>query len=322
MTARTTLLSFISKSNSIHENKYDYSRVIYKNTHTKVDIICSIHGMFQQRPNKHLVGDGCPFCGIEQSRSKRVKGLDYYINLSKQVHKDTYDYTTINYTTHNNLKDKVSIICKKHGIFFQSFSDHIYRLAGCPICANENKPFIQCSNVDNFTTQSKSVHNIKCYDYTKVKYVNSRTKVEILCNQHGSFFVTPDNHLNNTSGCPICSLSKGELYISSVFNVLSVNYIHQYTFVDCISKLGRILRFDFFLPDFNIIIEYDGLQHFQPIPFFGGDFSFDKQQENDMIKQDYCNTNNILLYRLPFNLKENEITQRLQIILAHCGLLK
>jgi len=118
-----------------------------------------------------------------------------FIEKSKKIHGDKYDYSISNYIGNHK---KIKIICLKHGIFEQSASDHLSG-CGCQKCAGNKK-----ITTDNFITKSKEIHNDE-YDYSLVKYVNSNTKVKIICKEHGIFEQKPTNHFNNKQGCPKCN---------------------------------------------------------------------------------------------------------------------
>ena len=115
---------FIERSANIHGGKYDYSKVEYKNTDTKVRIICPIHGEFWQTPHHHLRGIGCPVCG------SKTYDTDEFVRRAKETHGDTYDYSK---TVYMGKRNKVTIICQEHGEFTQLPLNHI-RGNGCPEC--------------------------------------------------------------------------------------------------------------------------------------------------------------------------------------------
>ena len=117
---------FIVKSKEIHNNKYDYSLVNeYKTTKEKVSIICPTHGIFEQSVSAHLQGQGCPKCNPSNKLT-----TEEFIRKAKLIHGDFYNYSLVNY---KYSKNKVSIICPIHGIFYQIASNHL-RGAGCPTC--------------------------------------------------------------------------------------------------------------------------------------------------------------------------------------------
>lgn len=148
-----------------------------------------------------------------------------------------------------------------------------------------------------FIDKAIKIHGDK-YDYSLVNYINNNTKVKIICKKHGIFEQKPNNHLSN-NGCPVCKESKGEKEISKILEEKSINYIAQYKFIDCVNKIS--LPFDFYLPDYNTCIEFDGIQHFKSIEYWGGSDGLKKRQNNDKIKNDYCLKNNIRLIRVKYN---------------------
>ena len=121
--------SFINESLKIHGNKYDYSKVEYVDSHTKVCIICPEHGEFFITPNNHVRGKGCKQCAIEKNASRCRLTIDDFLERAKKVHGDKYDYSKVEYL--NNSTD-VAIICPEHGVFFQTPGHHMDG-EGCPI---------------------------------------------------------------------------------------------------------------------------------------------------------------------------------------------
>lgn len=135
------------------------------------------------------------------------------------------------------------------------------------------------------------------YNYSLVNYINSKTKIKIVCPRHNVFEQLPYEHLRG-KGCPICGESKGEKEIRNILLNKKINFIPQHKFDDC--KNVNKLPFDFYLPDYNICIEYHGEQHYKPIKWFGGDTVFNKLVERDKIKSEYCKLNNIKLFIIPY----------------------
>ena len=117
---------FITKAQSVHGNRYDYSKVVYVNNHTKVCIVCLIHGEFWQFPNNHInQKQGCPECCSNQKTTTEA-----FIEKSRSVHGDRYDYSKVVYK--NNVTP-VCIICPEHGEFWQKPMNHLAG-CGCPEC--------------------------------------------------------------------------------------------------------------------------------------------------------------------------------------------
>lgn len=264
---------FIEKANKIH-GEYDYSLVKYKNITTKIKIICPIHGVFEQTPTSHLSGSKCPICSNASTK---------FIKKSTEKYNGKYNYSLVNYI---NNRTKVKIICPTHGIFEQKPNNHLYN--GCPKCAGMNK------STEIFINECKNIHG-DLYDYSLVKYVNSHTKIPIICKKHGIFEQLATNHLIG-KGCPDCNKSKGELEIKKSLIKFNVNFIAQKKFDDCKDK--KRLPFDFYLPDYNICVEFDGFLHYKPHPQFGGEAHFKYVKEHDEIKNKFCEEKNIQLIRL------------------------
>ena len=347
---KLTIEEFIERSNKIHNNKYDYSNSIYVNGKTKIDIVCKIHGSFQQLPYTHLRGGGCLQCSIIQTSSKNTKTKEFFIQECIKKHEGKYDYSLVEY---KNSTNKIKIICKKHGSFLQLPGHHI-KGHGCPKCSGKNKnteEFIseaqilngneydyslveykrssskikiickihgifeqspdnhlrgskcnKCSggllrDTKTFIDKANEIHNNK-YDYSLTEYINSRNKLKIICKSHGVFEQKASNHLTG-HGCYICNESKGEKEIDIFLKENNIIYYRQHRFKNCKYKLP--LPFDFYLPEYNICIEFDGQQHFKSYSYWGGENQLEEQKIKDEIKNNFCLSNNILLYRIAYN---------------------
>jgi len=129
----STTDDFIKKAVVIHNNKYDYSLVAYVNSHTKVQFVCPIHGVFEQQPHGHLQGWGCEKCSYEYKGALSALGTDAFIRKAKLMHADFYDYSKVKY---KNNAQKVEIICPIHGSFQQTPGAHTNKGSGCPTCHN------------------------------------------------------------------------------------------------------------------------------------------------------------------------------------------
>jgi len=291
---RLTTSEFIERAKKIHGNKYNYFNIIYRDYYTKVKIICKKHGIFKQMPIHHLKGSGCPKCA--KNFKLTTKG---FIKKAKKIHGNKYDYSNVNY---NNNRTKVEIICSIHGKFKQSPVNHLSG-NGCQKCARNIK-----LTTSEFIERAKKIHGDE-YDYSNIKYKNNHTKIIIICKKHGEFKQTPMNHLNR-DGCPICNnKSKGEKIIRGFLKTKKINFIYQKKYSDCKNK--RCLPFDFYIKEKNILIEYDGKQHYEPISFGSQSNTkikqnFKKTQQNDKIKTEYAKKNNIKLIRIPYT-KFNDI---------------
>ena len=126
---------FIERAKKVHGDKYDYSQTAYVHMHTKVTIICPIHGIFLQNPQTHVSGSGCPKCKRDKHIERITKGLPYFLERAHEVHGDKYDYSKVEYV---NRQKKVCIICPKHGEFYQSPESHVQG-HGCIRCGNSQE---------------------------------------------------------------------------------------------------------------------------------------------------------------------------------------
>ena len=160
-----------------------------------------------------------------------------------------------------------------------------------------------------FIEKAKKVHSDR-YDYSLVDYSGFNKKVKIICHIHGEFEQTPQNHLKGQN-CPICKESKGEYKIRELLDNNQIKFIPQYKFDNCKNILP--LPFDFYLPDYNICIEYNGIQHYKPIEHFGGKERFILQQKCDKIKFDYCEINKINLIIIKYNESVSKIEKVLKL---------
>jgi len=237
---KLTTEEFITKAKIVHGDNYDYSKTVYQKSSIKTVIVCSVHGEWQQRPNDHLMGCGCPQCKF----------------------------------------DKIADLKR-----------------GC---------------VNNFIERANEVHNNQ-YNYSNVVYKNAITKVSIICSDHGVFKQTPDKHLGGT-GCPKCSngTSHGERLIQKILDSHGVWYEREKRFDGlCGATPNSRLRYDFYLPDHNLLIEYDGEHHFMSVNVKGRMTKSQAQNNhhrtilNDQKKDLYAATHNIRLLRVPYTDQSN-----------------
>jgi len=292
---RTPLKLLIEKFVAIHENEYDYNLINesnYVNNRSKIPIICKIHDIFYQSPELHLRGHGCPFCYGNLLSSK-----EDFINKSNIIpehNNKKYDYSNVCYI---NDYTKVEIICPLHGSFLQRPNDHLQGL-GCRKCGSLTTANKTRKTTEEFIKQATLIHG-DLYNYSKVVYINSHSTVEIICSKHGSFLQTPNAHLSGCT-CPRCHSSRGENAIELFFKEKLIKINKEFRFDRCRYKIP--LPFDFYLPELNICIEYDGEHHYYPV--YGLE-RFIICKRNDNIKNKYCVENDICLIRIPYWERDN-----------------
>jgi len=154
---------------------------------------------------------------------------------------------------------------------------------------------------EEFIIGATKKHGFK-YDYSKVIYKGQ--KVEIICSKHGSFYKRPSEHLRG-QGCPKCKISIGEIEIMAYMDEKNISYVYQKLFSDCRSPKGYPLKFDFFIPKNNVVIEYDGKQHFYSGQIMRGQYvtteeDLEYSRVKDKIKDDYCKANSFNLIRISY----------------------
>lgn len=234
MSKRQTKEEFKYKSNIVHKNKFDYSLVNYVNNHTKVIIICPIHGEFEQIPNSHLLGKGCKKCGVESAHKIQTKSVEDYVKDFQKVHYDKYDYSNLERLPNRRVK----ILCKKHGDFIQSISDHLGG-HGCSKCGDESVSLNLRRTLQDFIIKSTNKHG-DFYDYKKVEYISGKKKVIIGCNKHGDFKQEPENHIAG-AGCPKCCLEFNSYIRSSYINRIGDRKVKIYL-IECILNNEKFLK--------------------------------------------------------------------------------
>jgi hypothetical protein len=236
-----TTQEFIDDAIAVHGSTYDYSKVVYTGTSERVVIICKVHGEFEQIAGSHLSGQGCAKCYSEN----RKYTTEEYIELARAAHNDKYTYENV---TYSGMTTPVVVTCPEHGDWSVIAGAHLHRKTGCAKCAS-----VSLLTTDEFVAKARKVHGDK-YEYSKVEYVNYNTKITVTCKKHGDWLQTPDSHLQG-KGCSICANvgpSKAQLAISE--------FLTNYTPVILEHKFpGSTRRFDIYLPEKHLAIEYNGL---------------------------------------------------------------
>lgn len=299
---------FIKVASERYDGKYDYSKVEWHGYKRKVCIVCPEHGEFLQTPMLHLRTLGCPKC------SGAFMDRDFFIEKSRIIHNDKYDYSKVKYI---NSATPVCIICPTHGEFYQKPNGHLMG-HGCRKCHDERTVIRLTKSEENFLSIAHSVHGKK-YDYSQIQYVNRNTPIKIICPKHGPFIQMPKSHIKG-SGCPMCNNSVLEDTITSLLQRNEIPFVPQKTF-DWLTYNGT-LHLDFFLPDYNIAIECQGIQHFQPVEFWGGEEGLEQTKLRDQVKRQLCEQKGIkmiyfsnLRIRYPYHVIEDQ-GQLLQMILS------
>lgn len=207
--------NFINKARKIHGvSRYNYSKVCYVNSHTKVVVTCPVHGDFFVTPANHLHNKrGCPKCSTEKVSKKRMLDKKAVCNMMHRVHGDKYDYSKFVYS---GMLNKAVVICPIHGEFQITPAKHIHDKQGCPKCAGQHM------NTKEFVRRARIIHG-DLYDYSKVVYAGAGAPVDIICPVHGKFSMLPSTHISNKSGCPSC----GHKILSVLQFIDKANDVHK-----------------------------------------------------------------------------------------------
>lgn len=295
---------FIRRARLVHGNKYDYSKALYVNSTTDICIICPIHGEFWQRPSEHLRGKGCVKCGqalCGEKQKQKAKGT--FVERCKEIHGDKYTYEKVNYVDSHT---KIIVTCKKHGDF-ETLPYRLLNGSGCPKCKSEEAHERYSKGTLKFIEEAKRVHG-DLYDYSLCNYYNSHTKVNVICKEHGVFEISAGEHLHGC-GCPLCKEPMGEKRIRLYLEKRGILFVRQYA----IKYKNNNYKSDFYIPSKNLIIEYNGVQHYKPVNQFGGAKAFHKQKQRDKNVRDYCKANNIKLLEISY-LQYPIIEQMLDVV--------
>lgn len=295
---------FVTRALEAHGDSYDYSMVVYPegNQDYPVDLICYKHGSFTTNAYSHVQGRaGCPECHSENNRL----GLEAFLAKAHAVHENRYDYSDVVYV---HGRKPVSIRCKIHGAFEQKPDVHLMG-SGCQECFTERFRL----TTEQFIERARAVHGDR-YCYSKVVYRDSKTKVDVVCQTHGKFAITPNAHIACKQGCPRCKESKGESRIRQFLEKHGIEFIQEY-------KLGDSrFRYDFFLPSYSVLIEFQGHQHFKPVAVFGGVEGLRETRARDYLKQQLAKKAGMYLSRPTYHrLKEDRLERYLERILRARG---
>lgn len=289
---------WLINANIVHNYKYDYSKVNYINSKTKVTVVCPTHGPFNVKPSAHLNAE-CYKCAKEKEKNT----LEYFLSVSNKVHNWKYDYSLVD---PKSLKasDYAFIICPLHGKWRQRIGSHMQGM-GCRQCSIDKSKI----GKEGFIAKAKNIHG-DTYDYSNVVYNDNKTKVEILCPSHGSFFVTPNSHLSQKTGCPKCRESFGEKTIRLLLTDLNIPFLQEYRLP------YTLMRVDFYIPSHKLIIEFHGKQHFIPVDRFGGEKGLAETRRRDALKLRYAKENNLNIVVLTYrDLIKDRLLKKLTKIL-------
>ena len=266
---------------------------MYVNCRTKMTHRCCVDGYeWEALPTNLLQGTGCPVC------AGKIKTTNVFI---EEMNEKNPNITIIG--EYIDAKTKILCECTIDGYRWFTTPNSLLAGSGCLVCSG-----VKRKTTEEYIEEVGLVDkNIMVVD----RYINARTKIMHKCAIDGHTWMADPHHILSGRGCPKCNASKGEKFIARYLNDNNIEFEIQYTFEDC--KNIFCLPFDFYLPQYNTCIEYDGEQHFMPIDFFGGENAFEIRKKNDVIKSEYCSMNNIQLLRIRY---DDDIIDLLNVYLS------
>jgi len=297
---------------SLAFNQNEFKK-IYKNQKSILKINCSKHGIFETTWYNLRDNRLCPDCVVERKQSDFKNFIKKY---KKYFRENEFDYSLITSKWFEQERKKfngslfnmkVPIIhkkCKK--LFYQTVGNHFFNKHGCPHCDPSRK--FELKDIKKiakiFIQESKKLNqNIKLISKLNQEWMKSyqgyyKTKFFFKCKIHGVFTKNPGDIKNNKQyGCPLCNIknrqSKGERKIEEILKKLKLNFKIE------VKVFETQLRFDFYLPDYNLAIEYDGIQHFKNSFEFSKE-NLKKTKRRDFLKNKLCHIYKINLIRIPY----------------------
>ena len=289
-----TLDTFKNRMHELYGDKYTFVWSDYKNKQSMIRFTCKEHGEQRRSVTGLLDGKGCAYCN----------GKFYppdWIKNARAVHGDKYEYDENR--PPQRATDIIRYKCPVHGWQETRYDCHVQQGHGCALCAG----VLTKMPVE----ERKQIWIKKCrerfpgkFSYRNVVYVNNDTPVKIYCKEHHlTFETTPDTHLRGAGGCPLCTKSVGEVEIYKWLSEHDVPFETQKKLPNENMFCKRqYLVADFYLPDLNLIIEMNGLQHYQYVEHFNTkDWTFEDQQIRDDTLRAYCKTHKISLLEIKYD---------------------
>ena len=268
----------------------------YNGNKVKIEHRCKIHNKtWEIKPINVLSGQGCDECRIDKLRDAKLMSEEQYVDILKE--KVPHVNLIGKYV---NMRTPTLHYCTKHNLYWKATPANLIRGCGCKYCAND---LLKTERIKTNEEYSEDLYELNPNIVAIGKYEGANVAILHKCLLDGNeWFARPGNVLFGT-GCPKCNESHGEKQIGKWLEQNNITYEPQYVFEDCKDK--KLLPFDFYLPDFNALIEYDGEQHFRPVNFGGSSDDvamkrFEITQYHDFIKTKYCQDNNIQFLRIPY----------------------
>lgn len=285
---------------------YDNTKLIKEGKNTYITIECIHHGEIKVPYHGFLNGSNCPECAKEEASKKNRKTNEQFEKESIVKHGDKFIYDRLNYKK-NNIP--VELGCKIHGNYFPITPvEHLNSppgLGGCPECKKEHLSKINRSNNEDFIQKSENLYGKGRFGYDDLDYTTEHGEINLTCIEHGTvFYTTPNRHLRGDVSCCLCKGSEGEKAVSLHLSRLNLAFRTEKPLYGC-PDAKNPLRWDFYLPEYNLYIEYNGRQHYEPVEIFGGILGFIDRKKKDNYKRIWARKNEAYLLEIPYNQYKN-----------------
>lgn len=328
MGKRLDLTTILNRFRDVHGDRYDYSEVVLgPNSTFKVKIICKIHGPFLQRPSEHYKnGYGCAKCGPSACRNTRLSRSGISIADITTELKSKGEYYSIDVNSNFQKQemylknDILNIKCSKHDLITPKRVYQIFDIKACvcTLCKRDLRSTLSSRpnykirmTFNEFLARAESIFPKDLYEFTRIhKGIFSSTEhIQIFCKKHNIVLTRKArNVIHNKCACTVCNkgMSNPEKRIYKLLESNGIKFEFQKIFPDLNVGKNRYLRYDFYIPSLNLLIEYDGEQHFKPVRIYKSTdeaaISFNRTLDNDRIKNEFAIQKNIFLERIPYTI--------------------
>ena len=270
----------------------------YKNLTSRINCFCVKHNCHTSKTMQEILkGQGCYYCGLEKlSETNTLSDEEIQANINiLNPH--------IKLVSYNGNKEPSNFYCTKHNMHFQKFySTLLHCESGCCKCYTENIRNRFAMGADEFMRRLNIIHPELVLNG---EYVNNNTPIQVFCTKHNyTYFSTPATLLNRKTCCDKTRVYYKEEQVCKILEEQwGFKITRQKTFEDCVDK--RCLPFDIYLDDYNVLIEYQGEQHYMPVKYSSKTTKeaiskFEYTKHHDNIKRAYCKNNHIHLVEIPY----------------------
>lgn len=297
-------------------NDFSFNIDSYKGFTKEIEITCNrCNYKFYDTPKNMIYGNSCPQCGKElHDLRTKENSRPNIMPLSKA--KSIFNNSVLAAKWEidwNNYRGvgSIDLRCKNCGKILHGSLDYLIKISDCPNCGKSRSDKISEAVMLSKDEAFARINNLNILDKFDIDwgtYEGWCKPINITCKTCGLLFRRSLAELKLGCTCPnrcYSVKSKGEQLISEIFLKNNIRYIPHYHFRDC--KYKNSLEFDFYLPEKNICIEYQGIQHYRPVKIFGGLDAFEEIKIKDSIKAKYCEDKGIILIPISYILSSDEI---------------